>query len=489
MSYLGDVGRLDSTINSDFSKYTYEYIATAGQTVFSGLDANSASMGYSVGNILVSYGGADLAFSDYTATDGTSIVLADGAVAGKIIRVVAFQAFEVSDAYTKIQSDNLLANKAPIDNPSFTGNLDVTGTVTADGLVVDVASSSQQITFSRTVSSTGTGKIGSDVSQAMGLWGTDGTKVATFSQNKDISFFEDTGTTPKFFWDASAENLSLDGGADPLTISRNGGTDSNVSIRFKQLSSSWYAGASGSKNFGIGTTADIGVAPVQITPAGSVSFGEPLTISQLIADGKQGVVIDGGNGALAASKFNGICAIFKRENSTGQTVNFMRDASVVGHISVDTTSTSYNTSSDYRLKEDDVPMTGATERVKALRPINFAWKASGSRVDGFFAHELAEVVPEAATGTKDAMMDEEYEVTPAVYEDVTTPAVEAVLDEDGMVITEAVEEYTESVLVTEAVMGTRSVPDYQGIDQSKLVPLLTATIQELIARIEILEAK
>jgi len=128
----------------------------------------------------------------------------------------------------------------------------------------------------------------------------------------------------------------------------------------------------------------------------------------------------------------------------------------------------YNTSSDYRLKEDDVPMTGATERVKALRPINFAWKVDGSRTDGFFAHEAQEVVPEAVHGSKDAMRDEEYEVT---------PAVEEVRDEEGNVTTEAVA----------AVMGTRSVPDYQGIDQSKLVPLLTATIQELIARIEALE--
>ena len=169
-------------------------------------------------------------------------------------------------------------------------------------------------------------------------------------------------------------------------------------------------------------------------------------------------------------------------------VRFYNGNGNVGNIITTGSSTAYATSSDYRLKEDDVPMTGATERVKALRPVNFAWKASGSRVDGFFAHELAEVVPEAATGTKDAMMDEEYEVTPAVYEDVITSAVEAVLDEDGVVITEAVEESTESVLVTEAVMGTRSVPDYQGIDQSKLVPLLTATIQELIVRIEALES-
>ena len=197
---------------------------------------------------------------------------------------------------------------------------------------------------------------------------------------------------------------------------------------------------------------------MRIDSSGNVSFGDPLTVIQLIANGVQGVGIDGPNGVLAASRFNDLCAIFKRENSNGPAVNFMRDGSIVGYISVTTSATSYNTSSDYRLKEADVPMTGATERVKALRPINFAWKVDGSRVDGFFAHEVAEVVPEAATGTKDAMMDEEYEVTPA----------------------------TET---TEAVMGTRSVPDMQGIDQSKLVPLLTATIQELIARIETLEGK
>ena len=196
------------------------------------------------------------------------------------------------------------------------------------------------------------------------------------------------------------------------------------------------------------------------------------------------------NGKINTVTSNGVWGlVIKDVISNNAMVQFLNASGVgVGTIQSTGSSTSYNTSSDYRLKEDDVPMTGATERVKALRPINFAWKTDGSRVDGFFAHELAEVVPEAASGAKDAMMDEEYEVTPAVYEDVTTPAVEAVLYEDGVVITEAVEESTESVLVTEAVMATRSVPDYQGIDQSKLVPLLTATIQELIARIEALES-
>ena len=77
-------------------------------------------------------------------------------------------------------------------------------------------------------------------------------------------------------------------------------------------------------------------------------------------------------------------------------------------------------------------------------------------------------MPEAISGSKDAMKDEEYEVT---------AAVEEVRDEDDNITTEA----------SEAVMGTRSVPDMQGIDQSKLVPLLVAALQEAIARIEILE--
>ena len=128
----------------------------------------------------------------------------------------------------------------------------------------------------------------------------------------------------------------------------------------------------------------------------------------------------------------------------------------VGYIQTSGSSTIYSTSSDYRLKENVTPMSGATAQTKLLKPCNFDWIAGGN-VNGFIAHELAEVVPEAVTGTKDAMRDEEYEVTAATD-------------------TEA------------AVMGTRSVPDLQGIDQSKLVPLLTATIQELIARIEALEA-
>ena len=120
MSYIGNVGDSNTSINSDFSKYTYEYIATAGQTTFTGTDINSAVLGYTIGNIIVSYGGADLAFSDYTATDGTSVVLADGALVGKILRVVAFEAFELADAYTKTQIDANTYTKTQIDANTYT---------------------------------------------------------------------------------------------------------------------------------------------------------------------------------------------------------------------------------------------------------------------------------------------------------------------------------------------------------------------------------
>ena len=123
------------------------------------------------------------------------------------------------------------------------------------------------------------------------------------------------------------------------------------------------------------------------------------------------------------------------------TIGIFRQAGTqVGYIYVNGSSTSYNTSSDYRLKEDIIEMDGSIDRLKALKPCNFRWKSDGTRVDGFIAHEAQEVVPEAVSGTKDAV------------------------DEEGN-------------------------PDYQGIDQAKLVPLLTKALQEAVAKIESLETR
>jgi hypothetical protein len=124
-------------------------------------------------------------------------------------------------------------------------------------------------------------------------------------------------------------------------------------------------------------------------------------------------------------------------------LNFVFNGSIIGSIkSNSSSSVSYNTTSDYRLKTNIEPLTDAVARILQIPAHRFNWLAdlNGQKVDGFLAHEAQAVVPESVTGTKDEV------------------------DAEGK-------------------------PKYQGIDQSKLVPLLVAAVQELAARVEALEAK
>ena len=121
--------------------------------------------------------------------------------------------------------------------------------------------------------------------------------------------------------------------------------------------------------------------------------------------------------------------------------------------------TSYVTNSDYRLKENEVLISDGIIRLKQLKPYRFKWKTSGNEVDGFFAHETQTVVPESIVGTKDETEDILY-----VAED-TIPEGKSIGD------------------------VKETVPKYQGIDQAKLVPLLTAALQEAVTKIETLETK
>ena len=146
-------------------------------------------------------------------------------------------------------------------------------------------------------------------------------------------------------------------------------------------------------------------------------------------------------------------------------IRFQSNAAAnVGAIQVSTSSTVYGTSSDPRLKENITPIEGASDIVRALNPVTYTFKSDGSWMDGFLTNEVQTLLPSAVTGEPDAMMDEEYEVSPAV------------LDEEGTVI-------------TEAVTGTRSVPDYQGLDYSRLTPILTASLQDALAKIDALTAR
>ena len=138
---------------------------------------------------------------------------------------------------------------------------------------------------------------------------------------------------------------------------------------------------------------------------------------------------------------------------------FGSNTSRVGSIQSNSGATAYNTSSDYRLKENAVAISDGITRLKTLKPYRFNFKIDASRtVDGFFAHEVT-AVPEAITGTKDETEDILY------TEEDTIPS--------GKIVGDVKE----------------TVPAYQEIDQSKLVPLLTAALQEAVAKIETLETK
>ena len=124
-----------------------------------------------------------------------------------------------------------------------------------------------------------------------------------------------------------------------------------------------------------------------------------------------------------------------------------------GNIYFYDTGVQFNTSSDYRLKENVTSISDGITRVKQLIPRKFNWiiDESNTPVDGFLAHEVSSIVPEAINGTKDAV---------ATQEDVDSHIAEKVGD-----------------------------PIHQMIDHSKLVPLLTSALQEAITKIETLETK
>ena len=79
---------------------------------------------------------------------------------------------------------------------------------------------------------------------------------------------------------------------------------------------------------------------------------------------------------------------------------------LIGGVTSSGSTTSFLTSSDYRLKDNVAPMTGALAKVAALKPVTYKWKVDGSDGEGFIAHELQEVCPDAVTGEKDAVNED-----------------------------------------------------------------------------------
>jgi hypothetical protein len=133
-------------------------------------------------------------------------------------------------------------------------------------------------------------------------------------------------------------------------------------------------------------------------------------------------------------------AMANGSTSTTYAILFTNPNGIVGSITTSTSATSYVTSSDYRLKNMIAPMVGALAKLALLKPVTYKWNADGSDGQGFIAHELQTVIPDCVSGEKDA------------------------LDTDGSI-------------------------KPQGVDYGKITPLLTAALQEAIAKIEMLEVR
>ncbi len=325
--------------------------------------------------------------------------------------------------------------------------------------------------------------------------GTANTERMRINTDGDISFYEDTGTTAKFFWDASSKQLTSDKTILTHSLSNNSAvitsTTGNLEFRGSGDDYKQFFLEDGG-NVGIGTDdpqallhlkKNVGetIAKAEVLANSIVGFAikknsDDTDQEWLIADGatKNGVLeiydktdnrsvmsfdSDGNvmmgttnstparsnvkgmsftSGRLEVSQIEGPSGDFNRDNQDGEIILFRRSGNQVGDITVTTNGTSYNISSDYRLKEDWRPIENASDRLMQLNPVNFAWKSNGSRIDGFLAHQVDEVVPNAVTGKKDGV------------------------DKDGN-------------------------PKYQRLDHSKLVPILTAALQDALERIEALE--
>ena len=396
------------------------FTATAGQTSFSGGDANGITLTYTDSEYLDVYQNGVLLVpgDDYTATTGTTVVLVQGASLNDKVEMIQYQAFGVADTVSRADGG------AFGGNVTMAGTLGVTGAVTANaGVVVD------NITI-------------------------DGTEIDLSSGDLTIDVAGDINL------DADGAQIRLKDGGTEFGVFSNESGDFIIKpqVQDKDLI---FKGDDG------GST--ITALSLDMSEGGRAAFNShiDMTNNTLIFTGMS---------------VNAKCIQTTASGSHSYTAAFFRNSSgtEVGSIGVTTSGSSFNTSSDYRLKENVSYSFDATTRLKQLKPARFNFIVDADNtVDGFIAHEVSSIVPEAITGEKDATED---------IKDV-------VLKADGTILADNISEnkWTEGKADKTYASDTtwvanKTVPKYQGIDQAKLVPLLVKTIQELEARIAALES-
>jgi len=324
------------------------------------------------------------------------------------------------------------------------------------------------------------------------------------------------------------ENMLTGGDASPymqINGRNDGDQQTGMSIRIS-ASQSFYLALDDENIWNVNTAGELTIG---IVPADKIEGGTSLvlgTANTLISPSTTDV--DGmtysNNSSLRVAN-DGISLELQRRVSDGQIATFYRGTTAVGSISVSGSATTYNTSSDYRLKDKITPLVEfdidvstldpVLSRIMRMKPSAFEFKSEpGVLVHGFIAHELREIVPYAVTGEKDGIEDYGNATIPerkltdetilperlvsAEYKDDETGKVTPAVYEPGGVepATFRAAETFENVTRAEALkMGddvkwvkTGSRPVYQSLDNSKLTADLVAAIQVLTLQIEELKA-
>jgi len=278
-----------------------------------------------------------------------------------------------------------------------------------------------------------------------GVWTSYGTQGASGEMDFQHNAYYSTSGDDKYISTDEATKYRQGGGTHQFKVASSGTANTAISwttmqhidasnIKFGATSGTWHS-TSGVRFLGVNT---------------DYAYNEFCRTST--TDNSAVIYIAQNTGGQSASSTNTNTIVFQRSDTN----------STVGKITTSGSATAYNTSSDYRLKENVDYTWDATTRLKQLKPARFNWIADDTNtlIDGFIAHEVSSVVPEAVSGEKDAMTAE-------------------VLYKEG-------DDIPEGKKVGD--VKTAAAIDPQGIDQSKLVPLLVKTIQELEARITALEA-
>lgn len=463
MPYIG-------TSPSNGVRRVHTYTATASQTTFSGAGAEGTSLSYKDSNFVDVYqNGIKLGDADYTSTSGTSIVLAQGASTDDLVVVVVFDVFSVADTVSK-------ADGGTFDgNITMAGTLGVTGAVTANaGVNID------NITIDGTEIDLSSGNLTIDVAGQLVINSDSGQVVL---QDDTVNWGNLQNSSGDFVIESLGADKDmifkgLDGSsvitALTLDMSASGDATFNGQVIVPQ-----YVAHAGDGNTFMEFDTDImgftqgGVERLEMNrTAGAVRI-KPGGSNVIYFDGN-GQSINNENRRARLDMSSNTAAyshILCQNTGTGNGVfiSFVNSSgTAIGSISQSGSSTSFNTSSDYRLKENVNYDFDATTELKKLKPCKFNFIGESETVEGFLAHEVSNVVPKAITGVKDG-----------------TQAIGTITDADGNVLQENVIEARVEDGQTWTKTGTENV--YQSISQDKLVPLLVKTIQELEARITALE--